>query len=265
MKFEYRIENIYLGIWRTAVLCVASAALIAAVIAVAAAVNGLLAAAPYPPAQLKPDERSGALQQAVTLDRFRLSEARASLPPPGESASHSGSEFAYIEAVRRIAGNLDEYMKNAFPPAVPVSEATQWSVKHVMKDLDLKSDAELKLYLGTLESLSAQLARIGPEQALLPEERRIDPHRMLAWHADRVQRTLRDLDRENAQLQKVYQERLADYARQQSRTRSYVGIAAAASAVFVLAIFLFVIVRIERDLRTMAAASLATAKQLERA
>ncbi|MGQ0750766.1 MAG: hypothetical protein ACT4PS_09555 [Betaproteobacteria bacterium] len=265
MRFEYRIENSYLRIWRTAVLCVATAALIAAVIAAAAAANGLLTIPPYPPAKVKPEERGGTLQQSVTLDRFKLAEARASLPWSSESASHSGSEFAYTDAVQRIARNLDDYVKSAFPPAVPVPEATQWSVKHVMKDLDLSGDAELRLYLGTLESLSAQLARTGPEQALLPEERRIDPHRVLAWHADRVQRTLRDLERENAQLQKVYQERLADYAHQQSRTRSYMGIAAAAVAVFVFAIFLFVIVRIERDLRTMAAASLATAKQLERA
>jgi hypothetical protein len=260
-----RLENIYLGIFKTVVLCMAAAALIAAVVAGAVAVNGLLASAPYPPAQIKPDERSRALQQAVTLDRFRLTEARASIPWWGENASHSGSEFAYTDAVQRISSNLDDYVESAFPPAVPVPEATQWSVKHIMKDLELAGDAELRLYLGTLESLSAQLARIGPEQALLPEERRIDPHRVLAWHADRVQRTLRDLDRENARLQQVYQQRLADYAHQQSRTGNYAGIAAVAMAVFIFAIFLLVMVRIERDLRTMAAASLATTKQLERA
>lgn len=260
-----RLENVYLGIFKTVVLCVAASALLGAVVAGAVAVKGLLASTPYPPAQIKPDERSGALQQAVTLDRFRLAEARASIPGWSETASHSGSEFAYTDAVRRISGNLDDYVKSAFPPAVPVPEATQWSVKHIMKDLELASDAELRLYLATLESLSSELAGIGPQQALLPEERRIDPHRVLAWHADRVQRTLRDLDRENTRLQQVYQQRLADYANQQSRTRNYAGIAAAAIAVFVFAVFLFVIVRIERDLRTMAAASLATAKQLEQA
>lgn len=262
MKFEDRIERLYLGIWKTIVLCIATAAMIAAVLASAAAVNGLLASAPYPPAEVKPDESRQALHQALTLDRFRLAEARASLPWQTEAASHSGGEFAYTDAVQRIAGNLDTYVKNAFPPVMPVPEATQWNIRHLMNNLDFKNQTERQVYLGTLEALTAQLAKIGPEQALLPEERRIDPHRVLNWHAERVQRTFSDTAQENARLRKVYQDRLADYAHDQARTSSFIAVAAGAAAIFVLAIFLFVIIRIERDLRTMAAASLATAKQL---
>jgi hypothetical protein len=44
---------------------------------------------------------------------------------------------------------------------------------------------------------------------------------------------------------------------------SYIGVAAGAVAIFVFTIFLFVIIRIERDLRAMALASMATTKQLE--
>ncbi|MGQ0523797.1 MAG: hypothetical protein ACT4P8_09080 [Betaproteobacteria bacterium] len=263
MKVEDRIEKLYLGIWKAVVLCIATAALIAAVLASAAAVNGLLARAPYPPAEVKPDESRQALHQALTLDRFRLAEARASLPWQTEPASHSGGEFAYTDAIQRIAGNLDSYVKSAFSPVVPVPEATQWSVRHLTNSLDFRNPTELQVYLGTLEALTAQLAKIGPEQALLPEERRIDPHRMLNWHAERVQRAFRELAQENARLRKAYQDRLADYAHDQARAGSFIAVAAGAAAIFVLAIFLFVIIRIERDLRTMAAASLATAKQLD--
>lgn len=262
MRLEDRIENLYVRVWKAVVLCIATAALIAAVLASAVAVNGLLVSAPYPPAEVKPEERSQALQQSLSLDRFRLAEASTLQPWRTESASQSGGEFAYTDAVQRISRNLDSYVRSAFPPIAPVPEATQWSVSHLMKSLDFKNDAELKLYLATLESLSTQLAKIGPDQALLPEERRIDPNRVLSWHADRVQRSFRAIDQENARLQKVYQERLVDYANRQTRTTSYIGMAAGAVAIFVFTIFLFVIIRIERDLRTMAAASLATARQL---
>lgn len=261
MKLEDGIEDVYLKIWKTVVLCIATASLVAAVLAAAAAVSGLFMSAPYLPAEVKPDARSQALKQSLTLERFKLAEARAALRK--ESTSDGGGEFAHTEAVQRISSNLDSYVKSAFPPIAPVPEATQWSVRHLMRSIDFKSDAELTLYLGTLESLSAQLAKIGPDQASLPEERRIDPHRVLNWHADLVQRTLRDIDQENSRLQKLYRERLSDYANHQARTASYTGMAAGAVALFVFAIFLFVIIRMERDLRTMAAASLATARQFD--
>jgi hypothetical protein len=136
-------------------------------------------------------------------------------------------------------------------------------VRHVMKDLKLKDDDELRLYLATLETLSADLAKSGREQAALPEERRIDPYLLLRWHAETMQRAFQTVHQENARLQKSYQQRLIDYENRHTRIVSYIGVAAGAVAIFVFTIFLFVIIRIERDLRAMALASMATTKQLE--
>lgn len=262
MKLEDRIESMHFRVWKAVMLCIATAALLAAALASAVAINGMLVRAPYAPAEVKPDERSQALHRSLSLDRFRLAEARAPLAWGAQNASRSGGEFAYTDAVQRISRNLDSYVKSAFPPIAPVPEATQWSVSHLMKSLDFKNEAEVRLYLATLESLSSQLAAIGPDQASLPEERRIDPNRVLSWHADRVQRTFRAIEQENVQLQKVYHERLVNYANRQTRTTSYIGAAVGAVAIFVFSVFLFVMIRIERDLRTMAVASVATAKQL---
>ena len=263
MSFEGGIENLYLKVWRAVVLCVATAALVAAVVAGAAAVNGLIAEPPLPPAQLKPGDRDAGLLQALTLEKFRLAEHGGSAPWPDTSSPRSGGEAALGDALRRITRNIDAYVKAAFPSVTPVAEATEWAVEQRMKSLALKSDAERRLYLATLEPLSEQLAQAGPEQSKLPVGRRIDPHDMLRWHAASVQQFLRSIEHENETLKNVYEQRLTDYANRQTRVIGYIGIAGGALAIFVASIFLFVIIRIERDLRTMALASLATTRRLE--
>lgn len=263
MSVEERIENVYLTVWRAVVLCVATVALITALIAGAAAVRSVMAEPPVPPAPTKPDERDEALLQAVTLEKFKHAERGGPAPWPDSAAPRSGGEPGVAEAVRRAARNLDEYVKSAFAAVVPVPEATEWTVEQVMKSLDLRSDVERRIYLVTLEALSEQLVRAAPEQSKLPEERRIDPHRMLRWHAGHVERFLRAIEDENESRKNVYEQRLTDYANRQTRILGYLGIAGGALAVFVAGIFLFVIIRIERDLRTMAIASLATTRRLE--
>ena len=129
--------------------------------------------------------------------------------------------------------------------------------------LRLRNETQLRLYLSSLEALSADLAKAGRAQAALPEDRRMDPYRLLRWHAETVQRAFQGIDQENARLQKSYQQKLIDYENRHTRIMSYIGLAAGAVAIFVFTIFLFVIIRIERDLRAMAVASMATTKQLE--
>jgi hypothetical protein len=265
MAFEDKIESLYLSVWKTVILCVATAALIAAIAASAAAINGLFVEAPYPPVELKPEDRGDTLLREVSIEKFKEAYAqspgaakRDSAPPNGDGAT------AVSESLRTISINLDNYVKTAFAPSSPIPGATEWTVRHVMKDLKLKDDDQLRLYLATLETLSADLAKSGREQAALPEERRIDPHRLLGWHAETMQRTFQTVDRENAKLQKSYQQKLIDYENRHTRIMSYIGVAAGAVAIFVFTIFLFVIIRIERDLRAMALASMATTKQLER-
>lgn len=264
MSIENGIENLYLKVWRTLVLCVATAALITAVAASAAAVSGLLLDPPQPPAQIRPEDREAMLEQALSLEKFRLADRGVPAPWPGESRTPRGATALDVgEALRIISRNLDEYVKSAFPPVVPLPEATLWSVSRLLNSLDLKSDAETRLYVTTLVSLSEQLARTGPEQATLPEERRMDPHRMLRWHADTVERLVRATREENEALKKAYGQRLDDYANRNARVVAYAGLAAGAVAIFVFSVFLFVIIRIERDLRTMAVASVATSRRLE--
>lgn len=264
MAFDDKIETLYLRVWKSVILCVATAALIAAIAASAAAINGLFVDAPYPPAEMRPEDRSEALLQELSLENFKAFEALG-----GEPAKHHNPQpkrepdLVPGEALRRISINLDNYVKAAFPRSSPIREATEWNVKHVMKELKLKDEGDLKLYLATLEALSADLAKTGGEQAVLPEEKRINPHKMLRWHAETVQRTFEVVEQENAKRRRNYQQQLVDYANRHTRIMSYIGVAAGAVAIFVFTIFLFVIVRIERSLRAMAVASMATTKQLD--
>ena len=264
MPFEDRIENLYLKVWKAVILCVATVALIAAIGASVAAINGLFVEAPHPPPQVKPEDRGDALRQAVSIDKFQQADPRA----PGAATRdnpgpNSGPGMAISDSLRKISSTLDNYIRSAFPPTSPIPEATEWSVRHVMKDVKLRNEAQLRLYLASLEALSAELAKAGSAQAVLPEDRRMDPYRLLRWHAETVQRAFQAVDQENAKLQKSYQQKLIDYENRHTRIMSYIGLAAGAVAIFVFTIFLFVIIRIERDLRAMAVASMATTKQLE--
>lgn len=264
MAFEDKIENLYLKVWKAVILCVATAALIAAIAAAAAAINGLFVDAPYPPVEVSPEDRGEVLLQELSLENFKEADAQAAEPAKARNPQPSREPgIVPGDSLRRISSNLDNYVKTAFPRSSPIREATEWNVKHVMKELKLKDDGQLKLYLTTLEALSADLAKTGGEQAVLPEDKRINPHKMLRWHAETVQRTFQTVDQENAKLQKNYQQQLVDYANRHTRIMSYIGVAAGAVAIFVFTIFLFVIIRIERDLRAMAVASMATTKQLE--
>jgi hypothetical protein len=264
MPFEDKIENLYLKVWKMVILCVATAALIAAIAASVAAINGVLVEAPYPPVEAKSEDRGQALLEELSIEKFRKADAQARGPAKLDNpAPKSGIGIVAGDSLRKISTNLDNYVRRAFPSSTPVPEATEWNVRHVMKDLKLKNDVQTELYLTTLEALSAELAKTGGEQAALPEDQRIDPNRMLRWHAETVQRAFQTVDQENAQLQKTYQQKLIDYANRHTRIMSYIGVAAGAVAIFVFTIFLFVIIRIERDLRAMAVASMATTKQLE--
>jgi hypothetical protein len=264
MGFEDKIESLYLKVWKAVILCVATAALIAAIAASAAAINGLFVEAPYPPVEVKPEDRGDTLLRELSIARFKEARAQSQGAATRDSARPKGSAGAVMsESLRSISTNLDGYVRTAFSPSSPVPEATEWNVKQVMKDLKLKNDEQLRLYLSTLEALSADLAKTGGEQAALPEEQRIDPHKMLRWHAETVQRAFQTVEQENAKLQKSYQQKLIDYENRHTRIMSYIGVAAGAVAIFVFTIFLFVIIRIERDLRAMALASMATTKQLE--
>ena len=263
MPFEDRIENLYLKVWKAVILCVASAALIATIGASAAAINGLFVEAPHPPVEVKPEEREDALREAVSIEKFREADAQAGSATRDHSAPKSGAGIVTGDSLRKISNNLDNYIRSAFPPTAPIPEATEWSVRQVMKDMKLRNEAQLRLYLSSLEALSAELAKTGSGQAMLPEGRRMDPYRLLRWHADTVQRAFQAVDQENAKVQKNYQQKLIDYENRHTRIMSYIGLAAGGVAVFVFTIFLFVIIRIERDLRMMAVASMATTKQLE--
>jgi hypothetical protein len=264
MPFDDRIESLYLRVWKTVILCVASVALIAAIWAAAAAINGLLVEAPHPPLEIKLEDRGDDLRQRVSIEKFRQADPQTSDTATREHPGpQSGSGIALGEALRTISSNLDSYIRSAFPPTSPIPEATEWSVRHVMKDVKLRNETQLRLYLSSLEALSADLAKAGRAQAALPEDRRMDPYRLLRWHAETVQRAFQGIDQENARLQKSYQQKLIDYENRHTRIMSYIGLAAGAVAIFVFTIFLFVIIRIERDLRAMAVASMATTKQLE--
>lgn len=266
MALEDKIENLYLHIWRGIVLFIATAALIVAVVASVAGLNGLFAREPYRPAPAKLEERSEALKQELTIESFRNFEAGKG-EQPGEKNRNTNPdrEFAALvnDTLNKTSNNLEKYVQSAFPGRSVSRETLRGHVKNLMKEYALNDEAKVRLYLSSLERLSEELARLGVVQGMLPEEKRITTDRLLRWHAETVQRTLDSVDRENEKHWQTYQQQLTDYAHSRTRILGYVVVAAGAFLVFVFTVFLFVVIRIERDLKTMAVASMLTTKQLQ--
>lgn len=266
MALEDRIENVYLHIWRGIVLFIATGALIVAVVASVAALNGLFAKEPYRPAPARLEERSEALKQELSIENFRNFEAgRSEQVTEKEKGPNPDRGFANLmnETLHRTAANLEKYTQSAFPGRPMNREALRASMKNLMKEFALTDEARAKLYLSTLERLTEDLARLGVVQGMLPEDKRITAERLLRWHAETVQRSAESVDRENEKQWQAYQQQLTDYAHSRARILGYVVVGAGAFLVFVFTVFLFVIIRIERDLKTMAVASVLTSKQLQ--
>jgi hypothetical protein len=265
MALEDKIESLYLSIWRGVVLSIATIALIVAALASFAAVNGLFQREPYRPVAVKIEDRNAALKEELSLDSFKNSETSGFFEQPAKDRKpDSGRSLNSLinESLRKISENLDRYVQTAFPGRSPNRAATTANVKNMMKELKLANDVHVKFYLSTLETLSQELTKLGSEQANLAEEKRITPDRLLRWHAETVQGALQAIDQENEKLQRAYQQQVVDYANNRSRIVSYISVAAGALALFVFTVFLFLIIKIERDLKMMAVASTLTSKQL---
>lgn len=267
MAMEDKIEGLYLNVWRGMVLFVATVSFLVAVVASLTAVSGLLGSTPSQPIANRLEDRSDELRKALSLDHFRSSDAHvteraAAAKWKGSSGREPNPEQANEEALRRIVDSLESYNRTAFPERPPNREVIRLTIRNVMSDPKLAAEAHRTLYLATLESLSADLMKTAAAQARVPEEKRMDADRLVRWHAGVVQRTLHTVEQENATLEYRYQRQLTDYANRHTRVLSYAGIAAGAFAIFVLTIFLFLVIKIERDLKLMAMASLATTRQM---
>jgi hypothetical protein len=254
MALEDRIERAYLHLWRAVVLFVATASLLVAVAASFAAIGGLFGAVPPRPLWSRLAERGEELKRELVLENYREAQ------PTADGGSR---ETRHEEMVRRIVDNLDRYVRTAHPERTPDRGALAERVRKPLEEPRLQARAHRALYLTTLASLAQELARAAAAQAQLPVERRLEAERVLRWHADAVRRMLSALEEENQRLDARYQQDLAEYARRHTKVLSYSAIAGAAFFVFVLMVALFFVVKIQRDLHTMAHASLLTVRQLE--
>jgi hypothetical protein len=265
MATEDRIEALYLNVWRGIVFFVATASLLVAVVASLTAVSGLLGSTPSQPVANRVEDRVDQIRKSLSLDHFRSAEANVSERPAAKwkgQPRERNPEQANEEALRRIIDNLEGYNRTAFPERPPNREVIRLTIRNLISDPRLAPEAHRTLYLTTLEALSADLAKTGAAQAQLPEEKRMDADRLVRWHAAVVQRALHTVEQENATLEHRYERQLADYANRHARVLSYAGVAAGAFAIFVLTVFLFLLIKIERDLKLMALASLVTTRQM---
>ena len=263
MAVEERIERLYLNVWKVAVLCIGAVALIVAVVTALIAVGGLFGTAPERPLWSSAAMRIEGLRKELALDNFRGASQ------PGAARSHARGddpERTREEILRGIVDHLRSYSRTAYPDRIPyTADVLRLTVRNYMSDRRLQPEENRELYLGTLATLSEELANAGSAQAQLPEDRRMDPLNVLRWHAEMVERALSAVDQENQQLDQRYQRQLKDFANRHTRVLSYAAVSAVAFAVFVLTVFLFVIVRMQRDLQTMALASMLTVRQMDAA
>jgi len=262
MALDERIESIYLNVWKGLVLLIATIALIVAIAASGFAINGFSTAQPFRPVEIKIGDRNELVEQNLSLDSFRI--AGTSGEPTGNPASPASSlDDSMAPALKNISENLAHYVRTAYPGRSPNPEIIRVNVRNILKDLKLKNDADARFYFSSLEKLSGELAKAGAEEALLPEAKRIHSGPLLRWHARTVQQLLQAVDQDNHKLKENYRQQVVDYTKSHAKILSYVAVAASSFAIFVFTVFLFVIIKIERHLNSMAVASTLTTKQLE--
>jgi hypothetical protein len=265
MAMEDRIEGLYLNVWRGIVFFVATVSLLVAVVASLIAVGGLVGSTPTRPDTNKLEDRSDEIRKALSIERFRNAEADVTTRSAvkwKDASREIDEEQANEEALRKIVDNLDSYNRAAFPERHPNREIIRLTVRNLVSDPKLAPQSHRALYLSSLESLTADLAKTGAAQAQVPEDRRMDADRLVRWHADILRRALRTVEQDNATLEHRYQRQLTDYANRHTRVLSYAGVAAGAFTIFVLTVFLYLVIKIERDLKMMAVASMVTTRQL---
>jgi hypothetical protein len=260
MSFSTKLENTYLNILRYVILAVATVSLVAVVIAGVMAVSAALS---KPPEKIKIEDQAKDFKKGFTIDDFKkdnLSKAegepqeQSQEPTPAEKAKEDPFLSLINGSVSKIADNFITYQRVAHNIELN-KEKTEDILRNFPINAGIRKEKPIfTFYFETLVELSESLARQAEKSKVgqaLPEENKVDLDKLLLWHSKQVNKAVEAVDEANAQRNTEFQKQQDAYIEKKTLTFTYASFAGGAFGIFLIVIMLFIMVKIERNLRPL--------------
>lgn len=225
-----RLEGLYLNILRAVIIILATVML-------AAAVVGAVIAGPMLLSSFASDRGAERLVEDDDLQTFL--GGQSALQPGGKQAGPSAETEARAaaadERLREASGHIVAYFEARFGQTIPAPALTEY-----LNEKMLELSPELHdPYMDSLLTLGRDLA------ARAPADPRVDVDQLIEWHHGRFVRAMQEAEAQNA-------ERAAEAVERRTAAFATAGLAIVAFGLFLLMVFVFVLVKIERNLRLVA-------------
>ncbi|MDD3380547.1 MAG: hypothetical protein PHD68_04995 [Rugosibacter sp.] len=248
MSILNKVENAYLTILRLVVLTGATLALISAIILGASAASKLLSTEPKAPPDLV------TAQNTPKLDAFLASNKPEARAPKNAESSKKLEEKTQNPDLVASARNISQYAKDVFQGDLDHNQALDIFIE---KSNTLPEQTR-KSYFKSANEFSAELLKKVAEQKVLVATSRdagqevnatpgfLNVDAALQWHLIQFAEIV---DNNNAEIAQKQQEYV--FAKAAGTQELY--IAAGSFVTFLLVVFLFIIIKIERNLRGVSA------------
>lgn len=258
MKIADQVETIYLAILRYTILLVATVTMIAVAYALIMAAPLILASPPAKPKAVDPQQQIAAPKDAFTVAAYLKTKNTVigtdSESAPSAFSSPAPDEFRVFQekSAQTVFHNLTQYLQ-ASGKRYDDPQAVARYILLFPSQQGINSEAGLRLYWTTLVSLTADVLQqhSNPSPAQQPFDSS-DLPKLMVWHATRVKAAMARLEQANLRRQSAYAVAISEYDAEKGTASMYVRFALYAFGVFIAVLLTFLIVKIERDLRTIA-------------
>lgn len=245
MSFLNKVENVYLTILRLVVLMGATLALISAIILGGSAASKLLSAEPKntDPVLVTPEN-------TPKLDAFMASKNPAAQTPKEAKKSKELEGETKNPDIDASVKNISQYIREVLQGDPDTSKLRAFVVEKASKLPNKTQNAYLKslneFSAELLKKIAAQKTIVAAAQSAGQEPNNapgfIDLDEALQWHLVQFAEIV---DKNNAEIEQKQQE----YILAKAAGTQELYIAAGSFATFLLVVFLFIIIKIERNLR----------------
>jgi len=258
MSFSNKLENTYLNILRYVILIVATVSLVAVAIAGSMAINAAFSSPPKEPEKIKFEDRTNDLKKGFTIGNFKKdsptkTEVKPQAPDKASEEKQKDDSFRALlkDSISKIADNFIIYEREIRKAEMDKGKLENFIANYPFNSGLRREKQIITFYFDTLASLTGDLANQTKEIAKLPEEKRINPDKLLEWHLQQVNRAVETVDEARAQRDIEFLKQQEAYAGKKASTYTYISAAGGAFGIFLVIIMLFIMVKIERNLRPL--------------
>jgi len=256
MSFSNKLETAYLNILRYFILAVATVSLIAVVIAGGMAISAAFSKPPKAQEKIKFEDMAKDLKKGFTVEEFRKDGLpKAEENPQEQTPAQKPVDNAFREfigsTVSKIADNFITYQKAVSNIELNKEKLEAFIVNFPFKEGIRQDKSVITFYFETLVPLSDDLSKQAPAIANLPEENRLNLDNIMMWHLKKVNKTVETVDETNVRQDAEFQRKQDAYLEKKALTYTFAIFAGAAFGIFLIVIMLFIMVKIERNLRPL--------------